>query len=431
MEWTHLASEVQREAEQAVLRLLCDPEVLAIQAQVRAELAVTPHGQSASGIARLDLVIRQWTASLIMDEFSYLRRADPAITVGTDATPRHWLGHSWPGNCKAGDNPDMIGRSTVIDGAGHYRVSGRIDPAHRPAQLVCSLFAGTMTHPARVERAEGKSPNPDAGIFRLIAALTDEQLAIAEDGSFALTIGGDPERGVPHMASEPVPCSFGFRQMMPDWTTPPLEVEILRLDDHQASASDFAKLRQSAIDDLAGYLRFWGHYSHDWMGGIAPGELVGPVPREGGWGFLAAGNFQLEPGQAVLIRLAGEGASYFAVQFTDPWMIAPAPGLQQTTLNCVQAVPDADGTTSFVLSPVDPGIANWIDMAGLDAGFATMRWQGFGEARTDGAGLIRDYRIVSLSELETLPGLARITPEERSRQLARRRASFASRYCVS
>ena len=425
---THLGSEVQRIAEQAVIRLLGDPDVIAIQHEVREELAATPRGKLPSGIARLDLVIRQWTASLVMDELSYLRRGDPAFTIGTDTTPRHWLGHSYPGHCKAGDNPDMIGYTAVIDGSGHYRVTGRIDPAQPPAQLVCTLFAGTMTHPAKADAAKGDAANPDAGIFRLIAALTDKQLNIAKDGSFTLTIGGEPEAGVPHLASEPVACSFGFRQMMPDWTTPPLQVEVTRFDGSGVAAPDFAALRQSVLKDLAGYLRFWGHYSTDWMGGIGSGELVGPVPREGGWGYLAASNLRLDRGEAVLVKLNSGGAGYFAVQFTDPWMIGPAPGLRQTSLNCVQAVPDADGSTTFVLAPVDPGIANWVDMHGLNEGFATMRWQGFPEARDEGAGLIEDFRVVRLSELDDIPGIARITPERRSHQVAERRASFATRY---
>jgi len=428
MRATDMGSDVQCAAERSVLQLLRDSEILAIQQQARAQLVCAPPGQTDAGLGRLDLVLAQWTASLVMDELSFLRRGNPAFTIGTDTTPRHWLGHSYPGNCKAGDNPDMIGRSAVLDGKGRYEVTGRIDPAHPPAQLVCSLFAGTMTNPASVDHKQGQAPNPDAGIFRLLSALTDDGLRIAGDGSFRLIVGGEAESGAVHMATQPLACSFGFRQMMPDWTTPPLHVSIRRLDAAVHEEPDMAMLRQKVIADLPGYLQFWGHYSQGWMGGIAPGALVGPVPREGGWGYLAASQLALEPGQAVIATLSSGGASYFAVQYTDPWMIGPAPGLQQSSLNCVQAVPDADGRTSFVISPVDPGIANWVDTGGLHQGFATMRWQGFAEARASSEGLLERFEVVSLSDIAKEDAIAPITPAERSHQLASRRASFASRY---
>lgn len=291
-----LGSDAQLLAERAVLRLLRDADVIALMDAAKAELAAMPRGQTQAGAERIEQVVQQWTAALILDELSYVRRANPAFTQGTDTTPRRWLGHWFPGNGKAGDNPDMLSRSCVIDGCGQYEVLGQIDPARPPVQIVTTMFAGTMTHPA-----------PD----------TDE-------------------------------------------------------------------LRATVLADLPGYLRFWASYPDKWLGGIAPGGLVAPVSREGGWGFMAAHNIALAPGEAAVATLSPGAAAYMAYQFTDPWLNGPEPGRRQTSLNLAQAAPDP-------------------------------------------ACLLHQCRIVKLAEIAELPGLARITPEGRAQQLAQRRASHASR----
>jgi hypothetical protein len=64
------------------------------------------------------------------------------------------------------------------------------------------------------------------------------------------------------------------------------------------------------------------------------------------------------------------------------------------------------------ISQNDPGVANWLDTVGVNSG-------------TD--GLIRDFRLVKLSEVAAMTHLPRVTPEQRSVEIAARAAAYASR----
>lgn len=423
---TILGSEAQIEAEKAVLHLLHDPDILALQEQLKVELASTPRGREGVGAERLDLAIRQWTAGVIIDEVSYVRREQPAFVLGTDTTPRHWFGHVFPGSGKSGDNPDAIYRSTVIDGTGVYEVTGQIDPAQPIVQLLFSIAGGTMTHPIKVEKSAGQS-NPDAGIMSVLGMLDDKQLDIAPDGSFRLIVGGENTSGN-HLPTKPAPCSFGCRQMLLDWNSTPLRLTLKRLDRQDSKPLDMAELKATVLADMANVVRFWAGFADVWLGGVAVNSFAEPAPREGGWGFIGGVHFKLAPGEAAVVTIHPGAAAYVGFQLTDPWMVGPDNGRRQSSLNLAQSTPDADGRYTYVISPVDPGVANWLDSCGMDQGLGLMRWQGFPGGAKDNSGLFQGFRIVKLSEIESLEGVARVTPEQRSHQLAARRESYFHRF---
>lgn len=423
---TILGSEEQIVAEKAVLQLLHDPDIVAVQEQLKAELATWPRGREGTGAARIDTAVQQWTVGVIIDEVSYLRRAQPSFVLGTDTTPRRWFGHTFPGSGKSGDNPDAIYRSTVIDGTGVYEVTGQVDPSQPLVQLLFSIAGGTMTHPTKVEKSDGQS-NPDAGIMSVLGMLDDKDLNIAPDGTFKLIVGGDKVEGN-HLPTKPVPCAFGCRQITMDWNTTPLRLTLKRLDRQEARPLDLALLKETVLADLAKVVRFWAGFPDVWLGGPAANSFAPPAAREGGWGFIGGVHFKLEPGEAAVVIMHPGEADYMGFQLTDPWMVAPDNGRNQSCLNRFQSIPDADGRYTYVIAPVDPGVANWLDTCGMDQGLGLMRWQGIPGGAKDNAGLFHGLRIVKLSEVEHLEGVARVTPEQRSRQIAARRDSYFSRF---
>lgn len=427
---TILGNEAQISAEKIALRLLRDPDVLALRDKLKAELATWPRGRDGDGAQRIDLVVLQWTTGLIIDELKYLEQEQPSFVLGTDTSPRQWFGHSFPGTGKAGDNPDAIYRTTVVDGRGRYEVTGQVDMTKPLIQLVFSISAGTMTHPVEVKVEPGSKPNPDAGIMKIMGTLNEGDLRIAPDGSFRIIVGGPkPDSGEPHLPTEPMPCSFGCRQMLLDWTTTPLRLSIRRLDANAPKPVDMAALKQAVLADLEGFVRFWAKFPDVWLGGVAVNQSVAPAAREGGWGFIGGVNFRLEPGEAGLVTVHPGKAKYMGFQLADPWLIGPDNGRRQSCLNLAQSAPDADGRFTYVISPVDPGVANWLDTCGMNEGFGLMRWQGFPDgAGTDNSGLFHDFRIIRLSEADALKNVARVTPEQRSRQLAAREESYFSRF---
>lgn len=89
------------------------------------------------------------------------------------------------------------------------------------------------------------------------------------------------------------------------------------------------------------------------------------------------------------------------------------------------AKPNADGSYTYVVGPEDPGVANWLDTAGLHDGYILLRWQQLPTGAT-GDGLLRDFKVVSLDR-KTLVGLPPETPHQRQGALAGRSARYAER----
>lgn len=424
---TILGNAAQIDAERIVLKLLADADVEALRATLRDELAGWPRAKEPEGEAKLDRALLLWTSALIFAQYSYVRRDNPAFIIGSDDTPRTWFGHTLEGNGIAGDNPDAIYRSAVLDGNHTYEILGRIDPARPSAQLYFSISTGTMTRPAKVEQTTSGKPNPDAGIITMLGDIADKDLQIAADGTFRIVVGGPKGHGN-HLPTKPVPLSLGLRQIVNDWTTPPVRLSIRRLDGPPPRPFDHSELKRMVLDDLGGFVRFWARYPDVYLGGIAPNAIVPPAVRAGGWGFIGAFNFRIDPGEAVVVKLHPGQAKYMGFQLVDPWMISPDSARRQGCLNLSQSVPDADGRFTYVVSPVDPGVANWLDTCELNSGFGLMRWQNFPASVSDNAGLLHDFRVVKLSEVANLTGVSRITPEQRARSLAARKHAYMSRF---
>lgn len=420
-----LATPTQVEAERILRELLKDPALKAEQAKAKADLAAAPIGQTTDGTARLDAVVAEWTNSLFFKEFLASKTA-PAVLWATDDTPRTWLGYTLGGVGTSGDNPDHIYRAAQIDGAGRYVLTGRFDPATRPAQFVLSATHADF-------KAKGHQPGQppltknQADLTGQIALLTDGDLHIAADGSFRVTLDQGPATpGSDHVTLAEGPIVIGFRDVLSDWAQRPAALDIRRLDGVAPAPLDKADLRRRVIANLRSYIGFWSKYPVGWFGGLGPNTISAPVARDGGWGFLAGARFQLKPDEAILITTTTANARYVGIQVVDPWMIASSAKAHQTSLNPAQVRPNADGSLTYVISPRDPGIANWLDTAGLHDGFAVLRWQQV-PAGTQGSTLIRDFKVVKQADIAAIPALPRIDAAQRKASLIARADAYSNR----
>ena len=90
------------------------------------------------------------------------------------------------------------------------------------------------------------------------------------------------------------------------------------------------------------------------------------------------------------------------------------------SLNKAQSTPNDDGTYTYVISPTDPGVANWIDSDGLHEGILTLRMAEFG-----GDGPTEDLgargQVVKLDDLEQArcPALRRVSAQRACRRARR------------
>ena len=142
----------------------------------------------------------------------------------------------------------------------------------------------------------------------------------------------------------------------------------------------------------------------------------------------SAGYFQLADDEALVITINPAGAGYFVVPVTDDWTITQDYWNQQTSLNSAQADVDPGGSYTIVVSPTDPGVANWVSTGGLNQGTISMRFQDIDPDVVDLPTV--NARVVRLEDLQTAlpPSTRYLTTEQREAQIAARKAAFDLRF---
>lgn len=328
--------------------------------------------------------------------------------------PHHWFGLDMPGSRWAFDNPDNAYRTVPISADASYVIHG-----HRfgdgPADVSFSLINDPVTQGTE-------------------AFLDGMQLAIDANGDYRITIDSEPVNGRPnHLQSTAATQLLFIRSNLGDWSTDAhdsLKVEYLgepgaELSDEEVArrTSNFllkaAPVYGTALLGLKTMAKPANSFPQPSMV-ATPGALVTQAN--------SFGHFRITDDECLLITLEPGGAEYFIVPVTDPWMVGVDPG-RQTSLNQAQALPDADGRYSFVVSLSDPGVYNWLDAAGLHEGTLMIRWQRLPE---DGGHPALETRLLKLDELNSAlpPSTPMISPEARRQQLQNRRSTYASRFAV-
>jgi hypothetical protein len=427
-----LGTPDQHAAERLLMRLIEDPDVIRLQGQLKAEIIQGNIGRTPAGIATLDRAIAQWTNSLIFKEISTHRRM-PAFLWGTDDTPRTWSGYTLGGVGASGDNPDNIYRTAVIDGTKNYEILGWLDQSNRAEQLVIQVDQANLVDPASMFDMTSKMPSI---VGATLALLADRDLKLGVDGSFRITLGSG-EQSASHVPLKPGVISLGVRDLLSDWRQRPSRLVVRELgklhpielgtaEPGTAEALDDGKIKRNLIKDLMGYIRFWANFPTIWFGGLKPNTISAPRGRVGGWGFVAGMNFALAPDEAAIVTTTRGDAAYTGFQLNDPWMIQSDAKLNQVCLNSSQVKPSPDGSFTYVISQGDPGVANWLDTVGVNSGIGILRWQKVPNEMTS-EGLIREFRVVKLSEVAGMAQLPRVTKQQRRAEIAARAAAYASR----
>ena len=113
---------------------------------------------------------------------------------------------------------------------------------------------------------------------------------------------------------------------------------------------------------------------------------------------------------------------------TDDWTITGNYWDEQTSLNIDQAVANPDGTYTFVISPTDAAVWNWISTGGLNQGTISIRFQDIDWTVEDTPTVAT--RVVPLAELATvLPETTLyVTEAQRAEQISQRQLSYARRW---
>ena len=376
-----------------------------------------------------------------------------APTVVTQvAAPHSWYGRDVEGSRILYDNPDTIYRFMGVNMTSTYVIRGQFVGA-RPADTNFSVLTGLSGVTADY--------------------LSGRDIDIAEDGSFTITVSGTPaapgQRN--HLQLTPDTTLIAVRNTLSDWTTQePMSLTIERLTGPRNSL--FSQLGGFAIPGLGPMvtksplltalvslippmkepprilrgtftaiimalgLGMESKYIKVATTDPATGDRVGPnhLPHPSrNAEFLAtqlqsAGYFQLHDDQALVVTITPGNARYFVVPVTNLWTVTGNYWDEQTSLNNAQAVANPDGSYTFVISPTDPGVHNWVSTGGLNKGTVSIRFQDLD--LTSSATPTVTSAVVAVSELAAVlpPTTTYVTAAQRQSQLSVRKAGFDRRF---
>ena len=407
-------------------------------------------GPDAANREALDKAIDEYALAASFQQ-QILNPMDPAVVTQV-APPHSWYGIDVGGSRLLYDNPDTIYRFIAVNKTSEYVLTGRIYDGI-PADTTFSVLEGT------------------AGTTSTILSLSD--LDINDDGSFVITVSGDPAAPgqTNHLQLTSRSTLIAARNTLGDWNVEdPMELAVQRV----------AGPRNSLFAQLGGFVLLGGLVNDspfltslvslipplgiaEWRplrGTLAAllllvrganeqakymalattdpdtGELRQPnvmTQPASNAEFLANqlqsnGYFQLADDDALVLTIDPGNAGFFTVPVYNDWTITDDYWNEQTSLNDDQSIANADGTYTLVVSIADPGVANWVSTGGLNQGIISMRFQNL-DPQSPAVPSVQSV-VVKLEDLEDeLPaGTVFVTPQERAAQLAARKAGYDKRW---
>ncbi|BBY62159.1 Ig-like domain-containing protein [Mycolicibacterium helvum] len=408
-------------------------------------------GPDKENMAQLDQAVTEYANQAAME---VLLLNSNAPKFFQQVAPSHsWYLQSFAGSRIWYDNPDTIYRFVGVNNASSYVITGKFDGS-LPADTNFSVLTGL--NGATADNINGKD------------------LVLNPDGSFTITVDSTPTLPgqTNHLYLPPGTSLITTRNTLSDWTTQdPMSLSILRVsgppDSLFSQVGGFAipgigplvsgnplltslvslipplpapRLLQSVeaavimlLLGISGEDKYMSVATKDATSGQTkpPNVLSDPDHNAS---FLATqlqsvGYFQLADDEALVITINPGKARYFSVPVTNDWTITDNYWDQQTSLNVSQSQKNVqDDTYTIVVSPTDPGVANWVSTGGLNQGTISIRFQDFDPNSTIDPTV--SSQVVKLNELDgVLPdGTVFVTPDERAAQIATRQLGYSKRY---
>lgn len=322
---------------------------------------------------------------------------------------------------EGGDNPDQRYLMATLNGGETYRVWGRLGKSRR---LDFQIYAG--------------DPYVAGSGGRSASALSFDQLKVKPDGTFEVWLS--PEKRSGNWLENPKDANqIWVRQIFSDWRNEtPGDVHIDRVGhegDLKPVLTDavMARRLRKAAADLRTHVRVWptmvgARYLKrpaNTIGEPLDPSALGGVPGR----FMAGGNFDLAPDEALIVRTWHASGNYQGIQLGDLWFSSLEYGNRQTSLSGDQATKSADGSYYFVMAGRDPGVANWLDTTGRQRGVIVLRYDGMKE-KTFNPAQYPTATKVKLAEIRKyLPkDTPAISEEQRRKSMAERRKHVQLRF---
>lgn len=218
----------------------------------------------------------------------------------------------------------------------------------------------------------------------------DHNLTVNPDGTFTVFIGPTEPSGAVNYLDDTGYNSLIIRDKLADLAQGATRLEFQCVADCPAAAPGVTSTDLSSTEistllhvvalGLPAFNNFNIVEEAEKAGIQFPANTMSDFTNEGVQGgfpgqALSAGNFDLQPDQALIVKVPDIEAGYQGIQLMNVYG-ATLPGtLAQTTLDNAQAFHDPDGFTYYVVSADNPGVANWLDTGGLDSGEILARYQ--------------------------------------------------------
>ncbi|KAB8255665.1 hypothetical protein BDV32DRAFT_161691 [Aspergillus pseudonomiae] len=411
-----LATSDQQELDALAIQIYQDYPFTVLKAEAKAAY------QTAHGIIISDEAASSLDAAIEELVFSAVQKAvnnDPyhPKVYWVDSGPRSWFGLDVPGGRYSYDNPDCIYRTIPIDDDVDYVVTGYRHSVG-PTDVSFSLIS---------------DPNSQ----NTVGYLAGSDLIVDSDGSYTITINSSAADGqTNHIQSTSSAVQLLIRNNLGDWNSEtPDNITVQAVSNttgHDATTS--AKIISDAIWNLQESIVTYG------VGALGLKTMINAVntlsapSQSSSLGTLTSqassfGHFDLSAEEALVATLTPGEADYFVFPVTNPWMVTVDPGTSLVSLNSNQAVANANGTYTFVVSLTDPGVYNWLNATGLHEGTIMARWQGLDTSSSSADSVAIDVQVVALSELPSvLPKETRyVSAEERAVQLNQRTIAYSQR----
>ncbi len=367
-------------------------------------------GLDAGNVTRLNQALDEFIFGVAMRTVN----TDPARPkILTYEIPSHaWGSLDIAGGRWAYDNPDSVYRTIPVSGDSSYVITGRFvgDP---PADLNFSVYT-------------------DPNVTNSVDNIGLHDLVVNDDGTFTITVNSAADDGAPnHLHLTPDAQQVFIRDTLGQWTDSPVELSVVRVDGPPVPAArTYGQLVEGAFSlALTSGLGLYGLMLLPFIQPVnslgAPTHTFGTLTTQRQSSTL----FHLADDEAMVVTVTLGDAGYFTTPVTDAWTITPDYRNHQSSLNSSQAVQNADGSYTLVISNTDPGVANWVDTSGIDQGSLFVRWQ-LPDTNPEAGPPTVTSRVVRLEDLPSvLPAdTTYVTADERAQQLADRQQAYDSRF---
>jgi hypothetical protein len=316
------------------------------------------------------------------------------------------------------NGPDFRYGLAFVDGRQSYRLHGRMgDQPLVLCEVVNGLFGG-----------DGVKP---------LANYDWNDFAIAPDGSYEVVVSANPQPGNWIRIDPEARYQLLFmRRTLSNWHGDPGEMKIDRIGELPEGYYDADEFDEAAmairIKRAEDFFRFlttyfaiglWDTYFKGagnqtnkltLFGGASDKAIKAGSPSSN----YALGLFELKDDEALIIEMdtVPDGA-YWSFQLADAWSYTLPYHTRHTSLNDVQVARDSDGKLRVVICKRDPGIRNWLDTCGRDAGEIAFR-----NYRAKNSPVPKTSKV-KVAELDALfpKDVARVTPQQRKEIIEDRR----------